>query len=206
MYSICLIFLYLRYLSAIPISGSALPELPSISPHFHRQNNIRPYRSGALLNVKLKVIHKKHSSGFRWNRLKKDGRIFPSGVSDTGHRPRTGCRQNIPLLAARPIAAQKAHRCIGAQIDAVAHGLKPSYHILHAFLLIHVKLMPAVETQGCQTALLLCVQTGLHLFKAISSGITPKSSRIHSGDTNMEVLTFFPGLLVLYEMPAHSVR
>ena len=41
-------FLYLRYLSAIPISGSALPELPSISPHFHRQNNIRPYRSGAL--------------------------------------------------------------------------------------------------------------------------------------------------------------
>ena len=41
-------FLYLRYLSAIPISGSALPGPSSISPHFHRQNNIRPYRSGAL--------------------------------------------------------------------------------------------------------------------------------------------------------------
>ena len=62
------------------------------------------------------------------------------------------------------IAAQKAYRCIGAQIDAVAHGLKPSYHILHSFLLIHVELMPAVKTQGCQTALLLCIQAGLHLF------------------------------------------
>ena len=35
-------------LSPVPISGSALPELPSISPHFHHQNNIRPSRSGAL--------------------------------------------------------------------------------------------------------------------------------------------------------------
>ena len=164
MYSICLIFfisgICLQYLSPV----QPCQDLPQFL-HISIVKTISVHTAAARsLNVKLKVIHKKAFFRLQMEPLKKMAVYFLLGfqTQDIGREQDAvktfHCWQHVL------IAAQKAHRCIGAQIDAVAHGLKPSYHILHSFLLIHVELMPAVETQGCQTALLLCVQTGLHLF------------------------------------------